>query len=82
MQPAVLYCPVAQIWIAISVYVLVAIIKKRLSLGTDLYTILQILSLTLFEKVPLEQMFANCDYKSEECDMDNQLNLFDNLTGQ
>jgi len=71
-----------QIWIAISVYVLVAIIKKRLNLSTDLYTILQILSLTLFEKDPLEQMLANCDYKSEEYDMDNQLNLFDNLTGR
>ena len=70
-----------QIWIAISVYVLVAIIKKRLNLSTDLYTILQILSLTLFEKVPLEKMLANCDYKTEEYDMDNQLNLFDNLTG-
>ena len=71
-----------QIWIAISVYVLVAIIKKRLNLSTDLYTILQILSLTLFEKDPLEQMLANCDYKTEECDMDNQLNLFENLTGR
>ena len=71
-----------QIWIAISVYVLVAIIKKRLNLRTDLYTILQILSLTLFEKDPLEQMLANCDYKTEECHMGNQLNLFDNLTGQ
>jgi len=71
-----------QIWIAISVYVLVAIIKKRLNLSTDLYTMLQILSLTLFEKIPLEQMLANCDYKCEECDMSNQLNLFDNLTGQ
>ena len=71
-----------QIWIAISVYVQVAIIKKRLDLSTDLYTMLQILSLTLFEKVPLEQMLANCDYKAEECDMGNQLNLFNNLTGQ
>ena len=71
-----------QIWIAISVYVLVAIIKKRLNLSTDLYTMLQILSLTLFEKEPLEQMLANGDYKTEECDMDNQLNFFDNLTGQ
>jgi IS4 transposase len=71
-----------QIWIAISVYVLVAIIKKRLNLSTDLYTILQILSLTLFEKVPLDQMLANCDYKSEARDMNNQLNLFENLTGQ
>ena len=71
-----------QLWIAISVYVLIAIIKKRLNLSTDLYTILQILSLTLFEKDPLEQMLANCDYKTESYDMDNQLNLFENLTGQ
>ena len=71
-----------QIWIAISVYVLVAIIKKRLNLSTDLYTILQILSLTLFEKDPLEQILANCDYKTDACDIGNQLNLFDNLTGQ
>jgi hypothetical protein len=71
-----------QIWIAISTYVLVAIIKKRLNLSTDLYTVLQILSLTLFEKAPLEQLLANSDYKTEECHMDNQLNLFDNLTGQ
>ena len=61
---------------------MVAIIKKPLNLSTDLYTILQILSLTLFEKNPLEQLLANCDYKTEECDMDNQLNLSENLTGQ
>ena len=60
----------------------VAIAKKRLGLPQSLYTILQILSLTLFEKVPLEQMLANCNYKDEEYDMDNQLNLFGNLTGQ
>ena len=71
-----------QIWIAISVYVLVAIIKKRLNLNTDLYTILQILSLTLFEKTPLEQLLANQDYKADGDDMCNQLNLFNNLTGQ
>jgi len=71
-----------QIWITISVYVLVAIIKKRLNLNTDLYTILQILSLTLFEKIPLEQLLANCDYKTGGYDMDNQLNLFESLTGQ
>jgi hypothetical protein len=71
-----------QIWIAISVYVLVAIIKKRLNLSADLYTILQILSLTLFEKVPLEQVLANSDYITDGFDMDNQLNLFENLTGQ
>jgi len=71
-----------QIWIAISVYVLMAIIKKRLDLRTDLYTILQILSLTLFEKTPLEQILTNCDYKTDGDDMCNQLNLFDNLPGQ
>ena len=71
-----------QIWIAISIYVLVANIKKRLVLNTDLYTMLQILSLTLFEKVPLEQLLANSDYKTDLCGMDNQLNSFENLTGQ
>ena len=50
----------SQIWIAISVYVLVAIIKKRLNLTTDLYTIVQILSLTLFEKTPLDQLLRAC----------------------
>jgi hypothetical protein len=52
-----------QIWIAISTYVLVAIIRKRLHLEMNLYTILQILSVTLFEKVPLDQLFTNNDYK-------------------
>ncbi|HBI47684.1 MAG TPA: IS4 family transposase, partial [Smithella sp.] len=52
-----------QIWIAISVYVLVAIIRKRLHLEQTLYTILQILSVILFEKVTLDQLFANFDYK-------------------
>jgi len=72
----------AQIWIAISVYVLVAIIRKRLNLDTDLYTILQILSLTLFEKMPLDQLLINRAYTTDETDMPNQLNLFDILTGQ
>ena len=45
-----------QIWIAVSVYVLVAIIKKRLKIETSLYNILQVLSLTLFEKLPLIQL--------------------------
>jgi len=71
----------SQIWIAISVYVLVAIIKKRLNIKGDLYTILQILSLTLFEKIPLDQLLMNSDYKNDDYDIDNQLNLFDNLTG-
>ncbi len=66
-----------QIWIAISVYVLVAIIKKRLGLGFSLYTILQILSLTLFEKTPLLQVFADFHDNFQMLDNVNQLKLFD-----
>lgn len=69
-----------QIWIAISTYILVAIIRKRLHLEQNLYTILQILSVTLFEKVPLNQLFENYNYKySPEIKepMHNQLYLFD-----
>jgi hypothetical protein len=65
-----------------AVNVLVTIIKKRLNLSTDVQTISQILSLTLFEKDPLEQMIANWDYKTEQYDMGNQLILLDNLTEQ
>ncbi len=72
----------SQIWIAISVYVLVAIIKKRLDIKADLYTILQILSLTLFEKTSLLQILTGAEYTNEDRDMANQLNLFDNLPGQ
>ena len=66
-----------QIWIAISVYVLVAIIKKRLNFNHNLYTILQILSLTLFEKTPILQVFSEEDYTNETRCLDNQLELFD-----
>jgi len=69
-----------QIWIAVSTYVLVAIIRKRLHLEMNLYTILQILSVTLFEKVQLDQLFANYDYKKLpefKEQPSNQLNLFD-----
>jgi hypothetical protein len=69
-----------QIWIAVSTYVLVAIIRKRLHLQLNLYTILQILSVTLFEKVPLDQLFANYDYKKFpdfKEPMCKQLNLFE-----
>ena len=66
----------SQIWIAVSVYVLVAIIKKRLNLDASLYTLLQIFSLTLFEKMPIQQAFAGNDYISEQSDTTNQLNLF------
>lgn len=71
-----------QIWIAISVYVLVAIIKKRLNLKTELYTILQILSLTLFEKASLEQLLTGGTCTAESMETPNQLFLFNNLTGQ
>ncbi len=54
-----------QIWIAISVYVLVAILKKELKLEQSLYTILQILSITLFEKIPILQAFTENDYTTK-----------------
>jgi hypothetical protein len=66
----------SQIWIAVSVYVLVAIIKKRLNLDASLYTLLQILSVTLFEKMPLQHAFPGSHYNSEQGDHRNQLNLF------
>ena len=66
-----------QIWIAISVYVLVAIIKKRSKIELSLYTILQILSLTLFEKIPLYQAFTPMSYKNKITSGHIQLNLFE-----
>ncbi len=70
-----------QVWIAVSAYVLVAIIKKRLHLQSSLYTILQILSLTLFERVPLYQVLTDCDYNTQHTETTNQLNLFDKTLG-
>ena len=67
----------AQIWIAVSVYVLVAIIRKRLGLEVSLYQILQIFSVTLFEKVPILQAFQSLDSQNELSDSGNQLILFD-----
>jgi len=66
-----------QIWIAVSIYILVAIIKKRLNLDQSLYTILQVLSITLFEKIPILQVFADDDYILSKTYSGNQLNLFD-----
>ena len=66
-----------QVWIAVSVYVLVAILKKRLQLPYSLYTILQILSLTLFEKRPILQVFFEDSYAISEHEDPNQLELFD-----
>jgi hypothetical protein len=65
-----------QVWIAIAVYVLVAFVKKRLGSEASLYTVLQILSLTLFEKTSLDQLLATADNESEKIDMPNQLDLF------
>lgn len=66
-----------QIWIAISVYVLVAIIKKRMNIERSLYTILQILSVTLFEKVPINQVLEETEYKPKATPHGIQLKLFD-----
>ena len=66
-----------QIWIAVSVYVLVAIIRKRLRLEASLYQILQILSVTLFEKTPILQALQASDSGFELFDSGNQLILFD-----
>ena len=65
-----------QIWIAVSVYVLVAIIRKRLKLEQSLYTILQILSLTMFEKTLLNQLFEPENPQFDPTENPNQLNLF------
>ena len=67
----------SQIWIAVSVYVLVAIVKKRLNLEASLYTLLQIFSLTLFEKMSIQQAFEGSDYISVVAIHSNQLNLLD-----
>ena len=65
-----------QIWIAVSFYATVAIVKKRLKLETSLYTLLQILSLMPFEKMPLHQALARNATDQKMLDVDNQLNLF------
>ncbi len=66
-----------QIWIAVAVYVLIAIMKKRLHLHQSLYTILQVLSVKIFEKTPLLQAFCDWDYTKEEVVYCNQLPLFE-----
>jgi hypothetical protein len=66
----------AQIWIAVSVYVLVAIMRKRLKIKASLYTILQVLSVTIFERMPLLQALTDADYRNETDKSNNQLILF------
>ena len=67
-----------QIWIAVSVYVLIAIIKKRLRLQASLYTILQVLSISIFEKIPIDQLLDETPPPIRDYPVDKQLNLFDN----
>ena len=71
-----------QIWTAVSVYVLVAIIRKRLDLDVSLYTLLQVFSVTLFEKIPLNKGFFDAEDTSTEDLLHKQLNLFNYWTGQ
>ena len=66
-----------QIWIAVSVYVLVAIVRKRLGLEASLYQILQILSLSLFEKTPILRALQTSNYDNDLGDICSQLILFD-----
>ena len=67
----------SQIWIAVSVYVLVAIIRKRLGLTASLYEILQILSLTMFERMPINSMLSRNPIQEPDTSLDNQLKLFE-----
>jgi len=66
-----------QVWVAIAVYVLIAILKKRLHLDLSLYKILQILSITIFEKTPILQVLSNFSDNNQDPDMSKQLHLFD-----
>jgi len=70
------------IWKAISVYVLVAIMKKDLKIDASLYTSLQILSVNVFDRIPLFQVFTNSDYKNDLNDKCNQPTLMDLLLGR
>lgn len=70
-----------QIWIAVTIYLLVAIMKKRLGIEASLYTILQVLSVSSFERVEINQLLANPNYKTEPVETYNQLNLFRNYSG-
>ena len=71
----------SQVWIAVSVYVLVAIIKNRLGIDASLHTILQILSLTAFERIPLNQLLTMTAHKNDLLPSHKQLNLFDKTLG-
>ena len=66
-----------QVWIAVSVYVLVAIAKKRFMLKQSLYEILQILSISIFERMPINQLFQQTQLQYFKEQKDNQLTMFD-----
>jgi len=66
-----------QIWIAVCTYVLIAIVKKTYAIQASLYTMSQILSVTLFEKVSIKQLLTEADYENESVELHNQLKLFD-----
>ena len=66
-----------QIWIAVSVYVLVAIAKKHFMLNQSLYEILQVLSISIFERMPINQLFQQTQIQYFKEQNDNQLNMFD-----
>ena len=66
-----------QVWIAVSVYVLVAIAKKRFMLKQSLYEILQIISISIFEKMPINQLFQQTQLQYFKEQKDNQLKMFD-----
>lgn len=66
-----------QIWIAVSIYLLIAIMKKKLKLDQELYTILQILSISVFEKTSVNQLFSKGKHRNETNPNDNQLKMFD-----
>ncbi len=65
-----------QIWIAVSVYVLVAIVRKRLGLEAALYTLLQVISVTVFEKIEIQTAFSQSADRYDTAQDDNQLDLF------
>lgn len=66
-----------QIWIAVATYVLIAIVKKRANLPHSLYQLLQILSLTMFERMPINQLLSRHPHAESDERVHNQLTLFD-----
>jgi len=70
-----------QIWVAVSVYLIVAIIRKELKIEASLYTILQVLSVTIFERTMINQLFTIEPYKNDNGINSNQLNLFTDYSG-